>query len=42
MRTQAAALAGHRNMQMGSRYAHVAPNHWRDGIQASEQRSPHQ
>jgi len=42
MRTQAAALAGHRNMQMPPRYAHLALNHLRAGVQASEQRSPHQ
>ena len=40
MRTQVAALAGHRDMKMTLRYAHLEPSHLLAGIQALEQRSP--
>ena len=37
---EVAALAGHRDIKMTLRYAHLAPSHLRAGIQALEQRSP--
>jgi hypothetical protein len=40
MRTQVAALAGHRDMKITLRYAHLTPSHLLDGIQALEPRSP--
>ena len=33
---EVAALAGHRDIRMTMRYAHLAPNHLRDGIKALE------
>lgn len=36
---EVAALAGHRDIKMTMRYAHLAPSHLRAGIQALEQRS---
>ena len=39
---EVAALAGHRDIKMTLRYAHLAPSHLRAGIQALEQRSPDQ
>ena len=36
---EVAALAGHREIKMTLRYAHLAPSHLRAGIQALEQRS---
>lgn len=39
---EVAALAGHRDIKMTMRYAHLAPSHLRAGIQALEQRSPGQ
>jgi integrase len=39
---EVAALAGHRDIKMKLRYAHLAPSHLRAGIQALEQRSPGQ
>ncbi|OAI47075.1 hypothetical protein AYO43_05095 [Nitrospira sp. SCGC AG-212-E16] len=36
-----AALAGHRDIKMTLRYAHLAPSHLRAGIQALEQRTSH-
>ncbi len=35
---EVAALAGHRDIKMTMRYAHLAPSHLRAGIQALEQR----
>ena len=35
---EVAALAGHREIKMPLRYAHLAPSHLRAGIQALEQR----
>jgi integrase len=35
---EVAALAGHRDIKMTLRYAHLAPSHLRAGIQALEQR----
>ncbi|HZC81796.1 MAG TPA: site-specific integrase, partial [Nitrospiraceae bacterium] len=40
--TEVAALAGHREIKMTLRYAHLAPSHLRAGIQALERRSPGQ
>jgi integrase len=37
---EVAALAGHRDITMTLRSAHLAPSHLRAGIQALEQRSP--
>jgi hypothetical protein len=42
MRTQVAALAGHRDIKMRLRYAHLAPSHLRAGIEALEHRNPRQ
>ena len=42
MRTQTAAPAGHRNMQMTPRSARLARDSLRAGNQASEHRNPHQ
>lgn len=42
MRTQAAAPAGHRNMQTPPRSARLARDSLRAGNQASEHRNPHQ
>jgi hypothetical protein len=42
MRTQAAAPAGHRNMQTPPRSAHLARDSLRAGNQTSEHRNPHQ
>ena len=39
---EVAALAGHCDIKMTLRYAHLAPSHLRAGIQALEQRSPRQ
>lgn len=39
---EVAALAGHRDIKMTMRYAHLAPSHLRAGIQALEQRRPNQ
>ena len=39
---EVAPLAGHRDIKMTLRYAHLAPSHLRAGIQALEQRSPRQ
>jgi hypothetical protein len=36
---EVAALAGHRDIKMTLRYAHLAPSHLRAGIQALEQRN---
>ena len=36
---EVAALAGHRDIKMTLRYAHLAPSHLREGIQALEQRT---
>jgi integrase len=36
---EVAALAGHRDIKMTLRYAHLAPSHLRAGIQALEQRT---
>lgn len=37
---EVAALAGHRDIKMTLRYAHLAPSHLRAGIQALEERNP--
>ena len=39
---EVAALAGHRDIKMTMRYAHLAPSHLRAGIQALEHRGPDQ
>ena len=39
---EVAALAGHRDIKMTMRYAHLAPSHLRAGIQALEDRGPGQ
>ena len=36
---EVAALAGHRDIKMTLRYAHLAPSHLRAGIQALEQQN---
>jgi len=36
---EVAALAGHRDIKMTMRYAHLAPSHLRAGIDALEQRN---
>ena len=36
--SEVAALAGHRDIKMTLRYAHLAPSHLRAGIQVLEQR----
>ena len=36
---EVAALAGHRDIKMTLRYAHLAPSHLRAGIDALEQRN---
>ncbi|MEO6306891.1 MAG: tyrosine-type recombinase/integrase [Nitrospiraceae bacterium] len=36
---EVSALAGHREIKMTLRYAHLAPSHLRAGVQALEQRS---
>ena len=38
---EVAALAGHRDIKMTLRYAHLAPSHLRAGIQALEERASH-
>lgn len=38
---EVAALAGHRDIKMTLRYAHLAPSHLRAGIQALEDRTAH-
>ncbi len=37
---EVAALAGHRDITMTMRYAHLAPSHLREGIAALERRTP--
>lgn len=39
---EVAALAGHRDIKMTMRYAHLAPSHLRAGIDALEQRNTRQ
>ena len=39
---EVAALAGHRDIKMTLRYAHLAPSHLRAGIQVLEQRQTRQ
>src|SRR6185295_17490926 len=39
---EVAALAGHRDIKMTLRYAHLAPSHLRAGIQVLEQRNTRQ
>jgi hypothetical protein len=39
---EVAGLAGHRDIKMTMRYAHLAPSHLRAGLQALEHRGPGQ